>query len=147
MDTAQLAATYIRGKGSRPTSEEYSTFSNWVGLKFGRIRHLVDFTDREVTPRIMQIHWELWGRLLISTAHNVHPHWLPFLNAQFRAIHDWDHIQHGLGFDIDGESAACDAACDSAPESIHWILRSEILLQAAAAIHTGQFQRQKLVRV
>ena len=39
------------------------------------------------------------------------------------------------------------AASESAPESIRWILFSEIVLQAAAMIHTGQFQRQKLIRI
>lgn len=147
MPTAEtLATTYIRTKGSRPTSDEYGTFAEWVRIKFGRIQHLVDFTEQEVSPQLMQTHWDLWGRLLISTAHNTHPFWLPYLNAQFRAIHDWDHIQHGCGYDLDGEVSAFVAASETAPESIRWILYSEIVLQAAAAIHTGAFQRQKLVK-
>ena len=144
--TETLAATYVRAKGTRPSADEYSTFSNWVGLKFSRIRHLVHFTEQEVTPSQMEIHWKLWGKLLVSTAHNTHPHWLPFLNAQFRAVHDWDHLQHGCGYDLDGEVSAFVAASETAPESIRWILYSEIVLQAAAALHMGAFQRQKLVR-
>ena len=148
MHTAEtLATTYIRTKGSRPTTEEYSAFCEWCNLKFRRIAHLVDFTEQDVSPQLMQTHWDLWGRLLVSTAHNTHPFWLPFMNAQFRAVHDWDHLQHGCGYDLDGEVSAFVAASETAPESIRWILYSEIVLQAAAAIHTGDFQRQKLVRV
>ena len=83
----------------------------------------------------------------MSTAHNVHPHWLPMHNKMFRAVHDWDHIQHGCGFDLGGETQAFTATAATAPDSIRWILYSEIVLQAAAAIHTGEFQRQKLVKV
>jgi hypothetical protein len=144
--TEQLAARYVRTKGTRPSREEYSAFVNWVSMRFNRIRHMVDFTEQEVSPRKMQIHADLWGRILVSTAHNTHPHWLPFINAQFRAIHDADHLEHNLGFDLDGEVCAFVAASESAPESIRWILYSEIVLQAAAAIHTGSFARQKLVR-
>ena len=142
-----LATAYIRTKGTRPTTDEYSAFCEWCNLKFRRIKHLVDFTEQEVSPELMQTHWDLWGRLLVSTAHNTHPFWLPFMNAQFRAVHDWDHLQHGCGYDLDGEVSAFVAASETAPESIRWILYSEIVLQAAAAIHTGSFQRQKLVKV
>ena len=95
----------------------------------------------------MEIYWEHTGRLLVSTAHNFHPHWMPLQNKMFRAVHDWDHIHNGCGYDLAGETAAYEAAMTTAPESIRWILYSEIVLQAAAAIHTGSFQRQKLVRI
>ena len=142
---ATLAAHYIRTKGTRPTSDEYGTFCRWVNIRFQRIAAKVDFTQQEVSPEKMMLHWQLHGRLLVSTAHNVHPHWLPLQNKWFRAVHDWDHIQSGAGFDLDGETQAYEAAMETAPESIRWILYSEIVLQAAAAIHTGSFQRQKLV--
>ena len=145
--TASLAAQYIRAKGHRLSLEEYGAFVEWVSMRFNRIRHLVDFTEQEVDPQMMLIHWDLWGRLLISTAHNKHPHWLPFMNAQFRAIHDWDHVIWGHGFDMEGETQAYLTAAATAPESIRWILYSEIVLQAAASIHTGEFQRQKLVKL
>ena len=145
--TELLAAHYIRTKGTRPSSEEYGTFCSWVFTRFQRIAAKVDFTEQEVSPKKMLLHWQLHGRLLVSTAHNVHPHWLPLQNKWFRAVHDWDHIQSGAGFDLGGETQAFTAAAETAPRSIRWILYSEIVLQAAAAIHTGSFQRQKLVRV
>ena len=147
LNTETLAAQYIRAKGSRPSSEEYTTFINWVNLRYRRIQDRVDFTPDEVDPGEMEAYWDLNARLLISTAHNIHPHWLPIINAQFRAIHDWDHIMSGCGFDMAGEACVAGYAMSTAPESIRWILWSEIALQAAASIHTGSFQRQKLVRV
>ena len=147
LNTETLAAQYIRAKGSRPSSEEYATFNSWVNLRYRRIQDRVDFTPDEVSPDEMQAYWDLNARLLISTAHNIHPHWLPVINAQFRAIHDWDHIKSGCGFDMAGEACVAGYAMSTAPESIRWILWSEIALQAAASIHTGSFQRQKLVRV
>ena len=143
---ASLAATYLRTKGTRPNPGEYGTFCRWLYTRFNRIQAKVDFTPSEVTPKQMQIHWELWGRLLVSTAHNVHPHWLPMHNKMFRAVHDWDHIQSGAGFDLAGETQAYERAMETAPECLRWILYSEIVLQAATAIHTGEFARQKLVK-
>ena len=142
-----LAAQYIKGKGQRPTAHERNAFSNWVQLRFNRIRPFVRFTDEEVDPGRMLETWERCGVLLVSTAYNHHPHWLPAENAMFRAIHDWDHIQGGFGFNLSGELCAAGYAMATAPKSIRWILWSEIALQAAAAIHTGSFQRQKLVKV
>ena len=146
LNTETLAAQYIRGKGCRPTSDEYQTFCNWVSLRFQRIRDRVDFTPDEVSPEEMLAYWEEKARLLISTHSNIHPHWLPVINAQFRAIHDHDHIMSGCGFDMAGEACTAGYAMSTAPESIGWILWSEIALQAAATIRTGSFQRQKLVR-
>ena len=146
INAASLAAHYIRSKGSRPTSDEYGTFCRWVELRYQRIRDRVDFTPLEVSPEKMLAYWENHARLLVSTAHNTHPFWLPRTNAMFRAIHDWDHVKSGAGFDLAGELTAAGYAMSTAPESIGWILWSEIALQAAAAIHTGSFQRQKLIR-
>ena len=74
------------------------------------------------------------------------PYFEAGLNARFRAIHDWDHLQSGCGFDFAGETTVAGYAMSTAPESIRWILWSEVALQAAAAIHTGEFQPQKLVK-
>ena len=74
LSTETLAAQYIRGKGCRPTADEYSAFCEWVGLRFRRIQDRVDFTEQEVSPELMLTHWNLHARLLVSTAHNTHPH-------------------------------------------------------------------------
>jgi hypothetical protein len=46
-----------------------------------------------------------------------------------------------------GEILTYFIAQKSAPVAIHWLLFSEIILQAATAIHTGKFAPQKLVKV
>ena len=142
-----LAAAYLRAKGSRPTSTERRIFRDWLCLQFARIADKVQFTDDEVSPEQMLTYHAITGGYLISMAHNVHPHWTPRENAMFRAVHDHHHVTGGHGFDLEGESGAYQQARSTAPQEIWWILHSEILLQAAAAIRCGCFQRQKLVRL
>ena len=147
INPAPLADQYINGQAVEPTAEEIATFTDWVNDRFERIARRVQFTPDEVTPERVQYWWNHYGLLLISTAHNEHPFWEGGVNARFRAIHDWDHLHGRFGFDMAGELCAAVYAMETAPESIRWILHSEIALQAAAAIHTGEFQPQKLVRI
>lgn len=146
MNCANLAYLYLKSKGTKPTKPELKVFRRWLYLNFARIAPFVDFTTEEVSPNKLLRIYEQSGRLLISTAHNHHPFWLPWENAWFRAVHDWHHLTLGAEFDLAGEAETCRHAIATAPESIGWILQSEILLQAAASIHTGKFQRQKLIR-
>jgi len=141
-----LAAQYISGEAVEPTAGELIDFANWVNDRFQLISRWVQFTPDEVTPDLMEDTWDQHAVLLISTAHNEHPYFEAGLNARFRAIHDWDHLQSGCGFDFAGETTVAGYAMSTAPESIRWILWSEVALQAAAAIHTGEFQPQKLVK-
>lgn len=141
-----LAAQYISGEAVEPTAGELIDFANWVNDRFQLISRWVQFTPDEVTPDLMEDTWDQHAVLLISTAHNEHPYFEAGLNARFRAIHDWDHLQSGRGFDFAGETTVAGYAMSTAPESIRWILWSEVALQAAAAIHTGEFQPQKLVK-
>ena len=147
INAATLADQYINGQAVEPTAEEIATFTDWVDSHFERIARRVQFTPDEVSPERMQYWWDHYALLLISTAHNEHPYWSAETNARFRAIHDWDHIHGSMGFDMAGELCAAGYAMSTAPESIRWILWSEVALQAAAAIHTGEFQPQKLVRI
>jgi hypothetical protein len=144
---APLAAAYIRTKGTRLHPLERATFRRWLLTQYDRISPLVDFSADEISPDQLLTVWHSTGRLLISTAHNRHPVWLPEENARFRAIHDWHHIIGQYGFDFAGEVGTYMLATTTAPRGIWWILWSEIVLQAAATIHTGEFQRQKLVLV
>lgn len=145
--TAQLASQYLGSKGCRPSELETVTFRNWLYTQFNRIRGFVEFTAAEVSPAEMVLTYYRTGKLLISTAHNYHPFLLPIENAWFRAVHDWHHLQAMAGYDMAGEILVCQYSQSTAPREIHWMLWSEVVLQAAAAIHTGSFQRQKLVRV
>ena len=147
IDIKTLAAQYISGKAAQPTMREVMDFCEWVDKRFASIARYVQFTEKEVDPGEMTAHWDHCAVLRVSTAHNDHPFWPADVNAKFRAVHDWDHIQGAMGFDLAGELCAAGYAISTAPESIHWILWSEVALQAAAAIHTGEFQPQKLVKV
>lgn len=143
---SQAANDYLTGKHCEPTPAERQAFLAWLDDQYDAIKANVRFTPSEVDPTQLKLRYESTGQILISTAHNESP-WLDRAsNAHFRAVHDWHHLQHDLGFDVEGEHAAYLVAIASAPKSIHWILRSEIFLQAAACIETGSFQPQKLVK-
>ena len=142
----QAAETYINGQHTEPTATEMMWFRAWLETEFKAIQHCVRFTPSEVDPAQLKLRWLNTGELLISSANNDSPWLTATENVRFRAVHDWHHISLGLPFDAEGEYLAFEAAAASAPKAIHWILRSEIWYQAAACIHTGQFQEQKLVK-
>ena len=132
--TESLALQYIQGEAVQPTASEVATLERWINRRFQRIEQLVWFTSDDVSPAEFLQTWEIQGRMLISTAHSEGLPWTEATNAKFRAVHDWDHLRTGAGFDIDGEVSAYCAAAETAPESILWMLYSEIVLQAAACI-------------
>jgi hypothetical protein len=143
---SQAANAYLTGSHCEPTQDEKQAFLSWLASQYNAIKADVRFTPSEVDPAQLKMRHANTGQILISTAHNESP-WLDRAsNAHFRAVHDWHHLQHGLGFDAEGEYAAYLVAINSAPKAIHWILRSEIYLQAAACIETGTFQPQRLVK-
>ena len=138
---------YIEGDAVTPEPWELAIFENWVERRFALIADRVDFMPIPVEPRTMLAVWEDKARLVVSTAYNEPALWSKELNAKFRAIHDWDHIKGGFGFDWAGEAAAAGCAMAQAPEAIRWMLWSEIALQAAVTTATGEFPAQKLVKV
>ena len=142
-----LATAYIQGQAVEPTASEAHTFEAWVNHRFDKVAFMTDFINEDTSPSRCWTHYQRFGRLLISTANNTDNLWGETVNARFRAVHDWDHICSGWQFDLAGEIAAFKTAAFVAPEPIRWILYSEIVLQAAASIYTGNFNEQKLVRV
>lgn len=142
-----LATAYIQGQAVDPTLAEVDAFKGWVNGRFLRIAHIVDFISEDVSPARMEAHYRACRRLLVSTVNNSDNLWGETINARFRAVHDWDHLRWSCGYDLDGEVSAYCAAAADAPDSILWILYSEIVLQAAACIYTGRFNEQRLVRV
>ena len=146
MTHSQAANAYLTGSHCEPTLDEKQAFLGWLADQYDAIKASVRFTPSEVDPAQLKLRYANTGHILISTAHNDSPWLSGASNAHFRAVHDWHHLEHGLGFDVDGEHAAYLVAISSAPKAIHWILRSEIYLQAAACIETGTFQPQKLVK-
>lgn len=136
---------YLNGAPMRPTKKERQKFDSWVWSQYKEIPCPVRFTDRQTTLAECKKTFQDCGILRVSIAYNNHPFWGESTNAMFRAIHDWHHIILNCDDTLDGEIITYLHARESAPDCIGWILRSEIVLQAAACILTGKFQPQKLV--
>lgn len=144
---AELADQYLTGTPAEPTEFELALFRSWIAQEYAPLVGSVDYILGDVPPERMLFYYLCHQRLLISVAHNVHPYLTPTENAWFRAVHDHHHLVSNSGFDLDGEFNTYLHATKTAPAEIHWVLYSEIVLQAATAIHTGEFAEQKLVRV
>jgi len=142
----RLARVFIDGTPQVPTDRELALLNAWIDAEFRAIPVMVRFTSADIDLSAMLQHLGVHGELLISIAHNDHPFVEGFQNAKFRAVHDWHHVITGADSTFAGEFAAYEHAVQRAPIEIHWILFSEIVLQAAACIATGTFQPQKLVR-
>ena len=143
----RLAAAYAAAPHTEPSAAELSALNAWIDNQFLAIPCPVRFTVGEVSPELMLDIYYASGVLLISAAHNDSPILAPMANLKFRAAHDWHHVTAQAGFDLAGEVKAFKAAASSAPMVIRWLLHSEIVLQAAAAIANGHFQIQKIVRL
>lgn len=139
-----LARAYQRGVACAPTAAEISDLISWIDREFSRIPCLVRFWDGDITLSECKTEFSRTGILNISTAHNEHPYLSHSQNARFRAIHDWQHILLGADDSFEGEFATWQH--NNAPQSIQWILFSEIVMQAAAYFYFGDFQPQKFVK-
>lgn len=84
------------------------------------------------------------NRMLVWTGASDTPLWDPLTNWQARAVHDWDHIQNDVDFSIGGEVEAYRRSAARRP-GLAPLYLSEIVLQAAVQVHTGDFEEQKLV--
>lgn len=143
---AVLAAEYLAALAAVPTDRELALFRGWIRAEFQGIPVMVRFEGSDIDLPEMLQRWETSGVLFVSTAFISHPFLTNTENALFRAVHDWHHIIVNADSTLNGEIATFEHACSTAPVEIRWMLRSEIVLQAAACIATGQFQPQKLVR-
>jgi hypothetical protein len=85
-------------------------------------------------------------RLFVWTGGSDTPLWEPIHNWKARAVHDWDHLQHGLDFSMEGEAGTYRVSAARMPELAPLYL-SEIALQAAVVNFSQVFEAQKLVRV
>ena len=143
---AMLAAEYLRAPAAVPTDRELAMLRGWIAQQFQRIPFCVSFQDSDIDlPEAVALQAES-GVLWVSTASIAHPFLTDRENALFRAVHDAHHIAIGADSTLNGEILTWEHACSTAPVEIWWMLRSEIVLQAAACITTGEFQPQKLVR-
>jgi len=141
---AHLAQAYAMGADCPPIPAELHALNDWIEREFSLIPCKVQFWTGDVTLAECRAAFNSSGVLNISIANNSHPYLTKSANSKFRAIHDWAHIELGADDSFNGEYSTWEN--NNAPDSIQWILFSEIVLQAAAAIHFGEFQAQKLVK-
>jgi hypothetical protein len=141
---ALFAKAYLEGATCPPTSAELQALNAWIEKEFLAIPCLVKFWTGDISLAECKAEFRESATLNVSTAYNSHPYLSKSSNAKFRAVHDWAHITLGADDSFNGEYATY--WNNNAPECIQWILFSEIVLQAAAAIYSGEFQAQKLVK-
>ncbi|WP_255017026.1 hypothetical protein [Cyanobium sp. A2C-AMD] len=139
---------YISGKAENVSPELIDSFKLWIFKEFHnhKLGSIIEVVSDDVSPDEMLAHWHSKGILLVGDANSDHPFLSVADNVRFRALHDWHHISLGAGFDITGEYRTFEQAILTAPKYLWWVLFSEIVLQAAACIATGEFQDQKLVK-
>jgi hypothetical protein len=142
----RLAALY-GGAASIPSDAEISAFKLWINSEFENLPCIVDFHYLEIDLAQANRIYQDSGILAISVLNNDHPFLTFRENAKFRAIHDWHHICHKIDSTLSGEIQAYKIARKSAPRFIWWLLHSEIVLQAAACVHHGEFQPQQFVNI
>ena len=141
-----LATEYLTAPAAAPTPSELIALRQWINAEFEQIPVPVIFQDADLDLPSMLERFDADGVLAISTANISHPWLIDAENAMFRAVHDWHHLHIGADSTLDGERATFEHARKSAPSEISWILFSEIVLQAAVVIATGEFAAQKFVR-
>lgn len=142
-----LAERYADAPAATPSALELETLRRWIRNQWTKIPATVKFTGADYPLAEAKLRYIRTGDLVISTANNEHPYLSWMENAMFRAVHDWHHIIGGADDTLLGEVSTYYVAKSTAPQSIWWILCSEIVLQAAACIYFGDFQFQKLVRL
>jgi hypothetical protein len=153
-----LADQWLNAKHQTPTNTERNDFRLWLIREFARMRgEGIEplFVTREVSideamaalDRVTlpgEIRWLPVSRLnndpnvdLMSQQQNL----------MFRAVHDWIHHKINADASFDGEVNVALEHIKSAPESIHWLLWSEVAGQAAVTLTTGNFPEQKLAKL
>ena len=142
-----MALSYRDGAAVTPWPSELASLSAYIRREFAAIPCRVAFWDGDISLAECRASFTKSGILNISVAYNSHPFLSKADNAKFRAIHDWHHIETGADDSLSGEMVAYNHAARTAPKRIAWMLFSEIVLQAAAAVYFNEFQAQKLVKV
>lgn len=139
-----LAQAYILGDNLHPSTAQVIAFRDWINLEFDKIPYSVRFTNKNLTLAECKQKFNQTKVINISSTNSSHPVLSIRDNLKFRAVHDYSHIKLNCDDSFVGEYLTF-LNC-YAPKSIHWILFSEIILQAAVTISTGNFPAQKLVK-
>lgn len=117
--------------------EAFEALSRKIGIKF--VKHDPYRTFEEMRDRVRGER-----QMLVWTGESDTPLWDPVVNWKARAVHDWDHIQNGLDFSMEGEAGAFRVSAARMP-GLAPLYLSEIALQAAVYNYYKAFDPQKLV--
>jgi hypothetical protein len=145
--STRLGSHYLYGDPITPPPLELTLFKAWILKEFHAIPVPTTFHDRDIDLSEMLSTFADTGILQISIKNNVHPFLSPADNARFRAAHDWHHVVTGADSTLRGEITTYCHARKTADRRIWWMLHSEIIGQASACIATGEFPKQKLVKI
>lgn len=155
MNHDQLASVYETGPDLTLYPWQLNAIKEWIAAAFHRLPVVVSFEDKDPYSNASDMFTGLdsTGRLQIF-AGGEHPYYLTREeNLWFRALHDWAHYQARSDFDLVGEHKAYKMQVKLAQNYFNgcvplWLkqfLFSEIVLQAAASISSGEFPKQRLV--
>lgn len=150
-DLAKLAEAYLRGRDisrTRKAKEMVAAETQRVERAFEALRRRIEivFTDRDPYSSYEEMRDRVLSerRMLVYTGFSDTPLWSAETNWKARAVHDWDHIEHGMDFSMPGEAGTYRASAARTP-GLAPLYLSEIALQAAVQNYTGSFAPQKLV--
>lgn len=124
-------------KETRRISQAFDELTKKIAIRFvdeDPYRSFEEMRDRVKAERMM----------LVWTGASDTPLWDPVTNWKARAVHDWDHIQHGLDFSMEGEAGAFRVSAARMP-GLAPLYLSEIALQAAVYNAYKAFEPQKFV--
>lgn len=121
----------------RRIDQAFDELTKKIGVKFVAHDPYASFEEMRDRVRAERM-------MLVWTGGSDTPLWDPVTNWKARAVHDWDHIQHGLDFSMEGEAGSFRVAAARMP-GLAPLYLSEIALQAAVYNAYKAFDPQKLV--
>ena len=150
-----LGEAYLQGRDMSHTREGRAladAAARRVVREFTQLQKKIEviFTERDPYDTFAALRDDVVNnrRMYVYTGESVTPLWDPETNWKARAVHDYEHVEDLVGFDLQGELAAARASTRKAPELAPLVL-SEVALQAASYHVLGGFPEgsQKLVFV
>ncbi len=152
-DLEKLAAAYDLGadQGHTALTQEWAREqASRVHREFAKLerRVRVVFTERDPYQTFQALLDDVKNhkRMYVYTGSSETPLWDEKTNWMARAVHDWDHVEGGYDFSVEGELGAYRYSAKRAP-GLSKLYLSEIALQAASSALAGGFAPgpQKLV--
>ena len=148
----EYATAYRTGWTSEPTP--WYHFASFNELLYSKLDLRIEFTYGIPYRSQVELARDVARKQLYVTKDNVtHPVWSDTQNLQFRAVHDWHHIQSGGKFTWPGDILTCQSHLDALVhigarrDSMMAVFDSECFGQNATAIVVGEFPTQRIVEI